>query len=176
MKKTTAYSRNRKNKPANSESHASALARTVGRCGTYADLHEAHAKGLLAELDKCLLRLKDGTELPATHVSHDELMKALSTARTRSIHITGSSDNFAWPIFSAGLGALSRALTRRDGGAGWLLEPAEVLTLQDALDAYSVVLLASSPLQMQIAWDAYHIELLRELDEIEKKRFTELPV
>ena len=127
-------------------------------------------------LDKCLLRLIDGTEPSTAHVCHDELMTALSTARIRAIHITGSSDNLALPIFSEGIDALNRALTRRDDGAGWLLEPDDVLALQDALDAYSVVLLASSPLQMQIAWEAHHAELLRELDEIEKKQFTELAV
>lgn len=166
MKKSTAYSRKRKNKPQTSGRNKSALDLAIGRSSSYADHHPVQAEKLLDVLDRCFSSLNDGAPSGDGLVSHDELMTAFSTARIRSVHVSGSQSNPAWPIFSEGIGALNRASSRKEAGEPWSLRQAELLAMDDALDAYAVILMASSPLQMQAAWEEHHKNLQYYLESL----------
>jgi hypothetical protein len=168
MKKSTAYTRKRQHKVVSLTHNVGVMQRTVGQSGSFEEHHREQGAKLLEVLNRCFLDLKSGCVSPESYISHDELMTAISTARIRAEHVAGTNDNPAWAICSEAIEALNRAAVRKTEGLPWSLTPRDELYLEDAIEAYRVILMASSPLQMQLAWEEHNENLKAELTALKR--------
>lgn len=162
MKKTSAYARKKLHKPRVANPR-SAWQMAIARCSSYDEAHAQKASELILILRTALQRLKDGRTSAENTTDHDEVMHALATARVRAEHIAGK-DNEAEPVLMGGVRALNRMAKHWETHRVWTVSAQDAPDLDAAVEAYTTILRASSPMQMELAWNA-HIKRLEELLE-----------
>lgn len=122
------------------------------------------ADALLAALDGSLSRMLDGTTPHNDHGDHDQLMHALGTALMRA-RAMGGDVQAAVNRIEAGAAVLNYCSTFWKLRGRWpVLESNERPPLEEAIDTYRTILLASSPLQMESAWRAHLADVEQKLE------------
>lgn len=160
MKKTSAYARKKLRQPQAAQPHL-AWQTAIARCSSYDELHAEKASKLILILRASLQRLKDGSTSADNTTDHDEVMHALATARIRAEHIAGKN-NAAEPFLTAGVKALNRMAKHWEAHQVWRATAQDSVDLDAAVETYTTILRASSPMQMENAWNE-HIKRLEEL-------------
>lgn len=164
MKKTTAFTRKRQQAAraglALPKKAKNAWQVAIARSSPFGDVHKGTAEELLSTIESLIGRLSTGQTPGDNTTDHDEIVHALATARIRAEHI-GGEHNPAEPIFMDSLKALNRAAKQWEDTSTWGMPPEDTALLAESMAAYRVILMASSPLQMEQAWQE-HVERLKE--------------
>lgn len=143
-----------------------AMFRVIQGSRPYGEANPKAATGIMVKLRLALQRLSDMATPDDDIQDHDELMHALAVALVRSHEIAGSGNPCKEPLM-AGVKALQRASERRARKGRWGLDGPGIQELREALDIYEEVLMASSPKQMQTAFEKHLKMLLKALQQEE---------
>lgn len=139
--------------------------RVLSQCAPYAENKRYRSDKLLLELRLGLQQMIDMTLPSDDYKAHDCLSHAIAVAHIRAVQIAGrGDDNPALPILRDAAAALSRTCDRWHKTKKWGLDGPAIQKLKDAVNLYEEILMASTPRQMQ---DAFDIRLAR-LEELQK--------
>lgn len=158
-RKTTAYARRCRRLPL---TNGAAWLNTIAECRPYSDDvlpgswiggTQIAATRTKAVVRGCFDRLKAGTTPALDTDDIDTLSHALGVSCIRAGQIAGedAARNEMLPPLIRGNQALRTIITRRRKWGKWELLPAEVETIDWALEIYETILQASSPTQMVAA-------------------------
>ena len=162
MRKTTAYAR--KHRRTGAEYNGAAWLNVMQRSTGYSteSLPGSSLPGTQSEADKSLRIVKAafnafkmGVVEPHSEEPLDLIVYALGVSCIRAGQIAGTvpSDNPMLPPLIAANAVMRKVMTRRKRFGKWEMLPAEIETLDWALEIYETILLASSPAQMAISAD-----------------------
>lgn len=143
-----------------------AMFRVIQGSRPYAEANPKAASQIMTKTRLCLQRLSDLATPPDDIQDHDVLMHALAVALVRSHEIAGSNNPCKEPLM-AGVKALQRASERRERKGRWGLDGPGIQELREAVDIYEEILMASSPKQMQTAFEKHLKMLLRAMQQDE---------
>lgn len=143
-----------------------AMFRVIQGSKPYGEANPKAATNIMVKLRLALQRLSDMATPDNDIQDHDELMHAMAVALVRSHEIAGSNNPCKEPLM-AGVKALQRASERRGRTGRWGLDGPGITELREAVDIYEEVLMASSPKQMQKAFEKHLKMLLKALQDEE---------
>ena len=143
--------------------------RTLSQCTPYEENTRYRSDKLLLSLRMGLQGMIDMT-LPADdYKAHDEISHAIGVAHIRAVQIGGREDNPMLPVLRDAAGALDRTRLRWQKTHKWGLDGPAIQQLKDAVNLYEDILLLSTPLQMQEAFDI-RLARLEELQKIKAQK------
>lgn len=143
-----------------------AMFRVIQGSRPYGEANPKAATNIMVKLRLALQRLSDMATPDDDIQDHDELMHAMAVALVRSHEIAGS-DNPCKEYLMAGVKALQRASERRARKGRWGLDGHGIQELREAVDIYEGILMASSPKQMQKAYEKHPKMLLKAMQQEE---------
>lgn len=141
-----------------------AMFKVIQGSRAYADANPKAATLIMNKMRMALQRLSDALTPPDDIQDHDELMHGLAVALVRG-HEIGGTDNPCTEPLMAGVKALQRASERRGRTGRWGLDGPGIQELRQAVGIYEEILMASSPKQMQKAYEKHLRMLLKALQE-----------
>lgn len=145
-----------------------AMFKVIQGSKAYADANPKAATLIMNKMRMALQRLSDLATPPEDIQDHDQLMHGLAVALVRA-HEIGGSDNPCTEPLMAGVKALQRASERRGRTGRWGLDGPGIQELRQAVGIYEEILMASSPKQMQKAYEKHLRMLLKALQEEEMR-------
>jgi len=162
MRKTSTFSRKRQvsGRTWNGAAWLNVLQRSTGY--STESLPGSWIPGTQDAADRALQRVKaafkslaSGQTLASDDEPFDLIAHALGIACIRAGQIAGTApaDNMMLPPLIAANVAMRKVMTRRRRFGHWEMLPAEVESVDWALEIYETILLASSPAQMTLAAD-----------------------
>lgn len=163
MRKTSAYAR--KQRRLGATYNGAEWANTIQRCRPYGtnDIVDGVLAGATqgaADKAAILVRsaynaIKDGQAASNDSLEHDRIAHAIGVATIRAIQIAGEdeSTNYALAILNKGTAAMRRVAARYHAIGRWGFDGPAIEEIGAAIEAYEVILQASSPAQMAIASD-----------------------
>lgn len=136
----------------------------ISRSSAYQDCAKERGELLVTNVRNHAATLYSGSTQPEAG-AHDEVIHALATARIRAFQIAGPN-NPAETTLMAGIHAVNHAQNNWRTTGSWFMPDEEKIHLCLALDVYETLLMASSPRQMEEAFQTHLRQLTDYLAKI----------
>lgn len=167
----SAYWRRKQRQPEKQVFNGAEWINTIQRCRPYTEdvvpgatqgTTISAAIGALRDVRGALNSLLDHQVAADDVLPHDVLAQAIGITVIRSLQIAGGDENPTTPITKAASDALRSVRARWERMGKWGVNATERQALIDVVDAYEAILLASSPAQMQKAYELRLASLEKE--------------